>query len=57
MVAIGINLRSHKKSAVILLLRRSWRHDRGNDVSGLRIAILGSDATVIKIFALELACT
>ena len=53
-VAIGVNLRGHKKSAVILLFRGSGRHDRGNDVASLRIPILGRDAPVVKIFALEL---
>ena len=55
-VAIGINLRSYKKSAVILLVRGSGRHHRGNDVASLRIPILGRDASVVEIFTLELPC-
>lgn len=51
-VAIGINLRRYKERAVILLLRRSRRHYRCNNIAGLRIAVLCGDAPVIKILAL-----
>ena len=52
LVAIGINLRRYKERAVILLLRRSRRHYRSNNIAGLWIAVLGGDAPVIVIFAL-----
>ena len=52
LVAIGINLRRYKERAVILLLRRSRRHYRSNNIAGLRIAVLGGDAPVVVIFAL-----
>ena len=52
LVAIGINLRRYKERAVILLLRRSRRHYRCNNIAGLRIAVLCGDAPVIKILAL-----
>ena len=55
-VAIGINLRSHKKGAVILLFRGSGRYYRGDYVASLRIAILCRDAPVVEIFTLELPC-
>ena len=51
-IAIGINLRSHKYGAKILLLWRAGWHNRRNDIAGSRIAVLGSDAPVVEIVAL-----
>ena len=52
LVAIGINLRGHKKCAVILLVWRAGRHNRSNNIASLWITILGCYAPVVKIFAL-----
>ena len=51
-VAIGVNLRGHKKCAVILLVWRAGRHNRSNNIASLWITILGCYAPVVKIFAL-----
>lgn len=51
-VAIGVNLRSHKECAVVLLIWRTGRHNRRNDIAGSRIAVLGGNAPVVEIFAL-----
>lgn len=52
LVAIGINLRRDKERAVVLLLRRSGRHYRCNNIAGLGISVLGGDAPVVEILAL-----
>lgn len=54
LVAAGIT-RGAQKCAVILLLRRAGRYNRGNDVASLRVAILGCYAPVLSII-FHLAC-
>ena len=51
-IPVWINLRGHKKRAVILLLRRAGRHYRRNNIACLRIAVLGGKAPVGKSIAL-----
>ena len=51
-IAVWINLRGHKKRAVILLLWRTGRHYRRNNIACLRIAVLGGKAPVGKSIAL-----
>ena len=51
-IPVWINLRGHKKRAVILLLWRTGRHYRRNNVACLRIAVLGGKAPVGKSIAL-----
>ena len=51
-IPVWINLRGHKKRAVILLLRRAGRHYRRNNIACLRIAVLGGKAPVGKRIAL-----
>ena len=51
-VAVWIDLRSHKKGAVILLFWGARWHYRRNNIAGLRIAVLGGNAPVIKSIAL-----
>ena len=51
-ISVWINLRGHKKRAVILLLRRAGRHYRRNNIACLRIAVLGGKAPVGKSIAL-----
>ena len=52
LVAIRINLRRHKECAVVLRLRRGRWHDRCNNIASLWVAVLGSEAPVVVIFAL-----
>ena len=51
-IAVWINLRGHKKRAVILLLWRTGRHYRRNNIACLRIAVLGGKSPVGKSIAL-----
>ena len=51
-ISVWIDLRGHKKRAVILLLRRAGRHYRRNNIACLRIAVLGGKAPVGKSIAL-----
>lgn len=51
-IPVWIDLRGHKKRAVILLLRRAGRHYRRNNIACLRIAVLGGKAPVGKRIAL-----
>ena len=51
-ISVWINLRGHKKRAVILLLRRAGRHYRRNNIACLRITVLGGKAPVGKSIAL-----
>ena len=51
-IPVWINLRGHKKRAVILLLWRTGRHYRRNNIACLRIAVLGGKAPVGKSIAL-----
>ena len=51
-IAVWIDLRSHKKGAVILLFWGARWHYRRNNIAGLRIAVLGGNAPVIKSIAL-----
>ena len=57
LVAIGVNLRGHKKGAVVLLLWRAWRHYRSDDVTGLRVTVLGSNTPVVEGVTRQLART
>ena len=57
LVAIGINLRGHKKGTVVLLLWRAWRHYRSDDVTGLRVTVLGNNTPVVEGVARKLART
>ena len=52
LVAIGINLRGYKECAVVLLVWRAGWYNRGNDIAGSRVSVLGGNATVVEIFAL-----
>ena len=51
-IAVWIDLRSHKKGAVILLFWGARWHYRRNNIAGLRIAVLGGKAPVSKSIAL-----
>ena len=57
LVAIGVNLRGHKKGTVVLLLWRAWRHYRSDDVTGLRVTVLGSNTPVVEGVTRQLART
>ena len=51
-IAVWINLRGHKKRAVILLLWRTGRHYRRNNIACSWVAVLSGNAPVGKRIAL-----